>query len=188
MLQYYNKEQVKIKQEKLKLRKEQEMQEIALMGTKHSFEDEQERTNYSKSPTPLKKRVSIVGSVKQLKSSVKPDGTPNIKDAVESYGNYASTSKKDMMRNSLNSRSQSISVGSKQDLAKLVEKRSLGEPVSVKALNIALTTKSGMSNFKLFDIMQCHESELEKYVVWLKQYMKLYKAMFHKYATVNSNK
>ena len=36
--------------------------------------------------------------------------------------------------------------------------------------------------------MQCHESELEKYVVWLKQYMKLYKAMFHKYATVNSNK
>ena len=37
-------------------------------------------------------------------------------------------------------------------------------------------------------MMSCHESELEKYMVWLKQHMKLYKAIFHKYATVSQNK
>jgi len=30
--------------------------------------------------------------------------------------------------------------------------------------------------------------ELEKYIVWMNMYMKLYKAMFHKYATFSQNK
>lgn len=41
---------------------------------------------------------------------------------------------------------------------------------------------------KLFDIMNCDDVETEKYHIWMRQYMKLYKAIFHKYATVSSNK
>lgn len=33
-----------------------------------------------------------------------------------------------------------------------------------------------------------YEEEGEKYILWIKQYLKLYKAMFGKYSTISKNK
>jgi hypothetical protein len=63
-------------------------------------------------------------------------------------------------------------------------KRSLGEPVGVRALSVGRAKEV----LKLFDILQTNDYEMQNYVLWMKRYLKLYKAMFHKYATVSSNK
>ena len=63
-------------------------------------------------------------------------------------------------------------------MSTISKKRELGEPVAVKALSIGRSPE----RFKLYDITREDETEIEKYMIWIKQYTKLYKAMFHKYA------
>ena len=88
---------------------------------------------------------------------------------------------------SLNDRSRSIQ-HSQEYGSILKNKRTMGEPVAVRALTIGNKAKPEEERFKLFDIIQTNDIEVEKYVIWLKQHLKLYKAMFHKYATVSSSK
>jgi hypothetical protein len=65
-------------------------------------------------------------------------------------------------------------------------RRQLGERVGpIKALEIG---KSKMNEqIKLYDPAD-YEGEGPKYISWIKQYLKLYKAMFHKYTAISKNK
>ena len=64
--------------------------------------------------------------------------------------------------------------------------RKLGDRVApIKALEIG---KSKMNEqIKLYDPAE-YQDEALKYVSWIKQYLKLYKAMFHKYTNISKNK
>ena len=65
-------------------------------------------------------------------------------------------------------------------------RRKLGERVGpIKALEVG---KSKMTEqIKLYDPAD-YEGEGQKYISWIKQYLKLYKSMFHKYSAVSKNK
>ena len=52
----------------------------------------------------------------------------------------------------------------------------------------ALQVGRKIEQIKLFDISASSDTEIQNYLVWMKTYMKLYKAMFHKYAHVSSSK
>ena len=60
----------------------------------------------------------------------------------------------------------------------------MGEPVGVKALSVGRAKEQ----IVLFDIVHTNNFEIEKYVLWMKEHLKLYKAIFHKYATVSTSK
>lgn len=56
------------------------------------------------------------------------------------------------------------------------------------ARSLQLNLFDNSSKFQLFDIERCHQNEIIIYINWVKKYRKLYKAMFHKYATLYNNK
>ena len=64
--------------------------------------------------------------------------------------------------------------------------RKLGERVGpIKALEVG---KSKMTEkIELYDPAD-YEGEGSKYISWIKKYLKLYKAMFHKYTAISKNK
>jgi len=110
----------------------------------------------------------------------------NKSEVIDSYGEY--TDKK--FKRAKGNNSKSISVGSKDEMISLSMNRDrrLGEPVAVRALSIGREKAERESNMKLYDLNSQTDLEINKYVIWLKTYMKLYRAMFHKYATVSQNK
>lgn len=93
----------------------------------------------------------------------------------KAYGNFLATPDAD-------NRAKSTSVKSLRSGSG--NKRSLGEPVGVRALSVG----RAKDQIVLFDILATNDYEVQKYVVWMKEHLKLYKAMFHKYATVSSSK
>jgi hypothetical protein len=65
-------------------------------------------------------------------------------------------------------------------------RRQLGERVGpIKAIQIG-RSKIG-EQMRLYDPDEWEE-EGPKYVAWVKQYLRLYKAMFHKYSAISKNK
>jgi len=110
----------------------------------------------------------------------------NKSEVIDSYGEYT-----DKKYRRLKNHSKSISVNKMEELATLsnqMSARRLGEPVGVRALTIAREKADQEKHLKLFDLNAQPEAEINKYVIWLKTYMKLYRAIFHKYATVSANK
>jgi len=58
-------------------------------------------------------------------------------------------------------------------------RRELGEPVSVRAISIGRSKKE--PQLKLYDPTNV-PGEVESYRTWVTQYMKLYKAIFHRFS------
>ena len=66
------------------------------------------------------------------------------------------------------------------------ERRKLGERVGpIKALEVGRSKMT--EKIELYDPAE-YEGEGSKYISWIKKYLKLYKAMFHKYTAISKNK
>ena len=66
------------------------------------------------------------------------------------------------------------------------ERRKLGEKVGpIKALEVGRSKMT--EKIELYDPAE-YEGEGSKYISWIKKYLKLYKAMFHKYTAISKNK
>jgi len=201
MLQYYNTEQQKVRQERINQRKieSEAKRENNVYYAQNSFDTPNPRELDQIGMHLPKNRVPE--TVKQLqkkktgKKTIFNESTETLDLFDEPIGlndfsrkpTRVKATKRSMdVSKSFNTRNNSIVIAAEADHSTFAaKKRTLGDPVPVKALE---QSAPGPAGLKLFDMLSCHESELEKYMVWLKQHMKLYKAMFHKYATVSANK